>query len=234
MQMKTEGAKMVFKLSSGFGDTVGREKAHTGIDLPFEKGTELRSISNGVVERLVQNDTLGNGVIIKMPDGNFAIYGHLQAFAKDLKPGEKVSYGDNIGLVGETGHATGPHLHFGLQKPNGEFIDPTHLKDSLVAASGEKQGFGGWLMEKYNAFSGEVVEAETEFILKPIGSLLKNISVEVWEWFVINLPDIMGYTTMAAGAFVILSSMAGKGGFMKPLGWYCGALILAMCILSTQ
>ncbi len=226
---------MVFKLSSGFGDKEPfRDKPHTGIDLPFEAGTELRSISDGVVERLVNNDTLGNGVIIKLPDGNYAIYGHLKAIAKDLKPGDKVSYGDNIGLVGETGHATGPHLHFGLQNPSGEFLDPTHLKDALVATAGDKQGLGGWLLDKYNGISENVVEAETEFILKPIGALMKHISVEVWEWFVINLPDIMGYTTIAAGAFVILSSMVGRGNMMKTLGWYVGALILSLCILSTQ
>jgi hypothetical protein len=91
----------------------------------------------------------------------------------------------------------------------------------------------GGLIDKWNEFSDWVIGKEVEFILRPIGEVLKYIAIHTWHWFIVNLPDIMGYTTIAAGAFIILTSMIGKGGMLKTLGWYFAAFILSVCILGS-
>jgi murein DD-endopeptidase MepM/ murein hydrolase activator NlpD len=53
---------------------------------------------------------MGNLIEIKHSDGSISRYGHLSAYK--IKKGQKVSAGQLIGLVGSTGNATGPHLHF--------------------------------------------------------------------------------------------------------------------------
>lgn len=90
----------------------------------------------------------------------------------------------------------------------------------------------GTFMDKMNDFSDWVVHGEVELILKPIGHFLKECASIAWDLFVINLPDIMGYTTIAAGAFIIISSMLGKGSLMKTISWYTAFLILALTILG--
>lgn len=90
----------------------------------------------------------------------------------------------------------------------------------------------GTFLDKINNFSDWIVHGEIELILKPIGAFLKEVAIMLWDLFVMNLPDIMGYTTIAAGVFIILGSMLGKGSMMKTLSWYTAALILAITILG--
>lgn len=96
---------------------------------------------------------------------------------------------------------------------------------------GEKAKEGSF-MDKINDFSDWVIHGEIELILKPIGAFFKEVGIMLWDLFVMSLPDIMGYTTIAAGVFIILGSMLGKGSMMKTLSWYTAALILAVTILG--
>ncbi|ADY24854.1 hypothetical protein P4U05_20540 [Bacillus paranthracis] len=96
---------------------------------------------------------------------------------------------------------------------------------------GEKAKEGSF-MDTLNHFSDSIVHTEIEFILKPIGHFFKECGVLLWDGFVINLPDLMGYATLAAGAFIIISSMLGKGSMMKTISWYTTLLILALTILG--
>lgn len=96
---------------------------------------------------------------------------------------------------------------------------------------GKKAAEGTW-MDKVNDFSDWVVHGEVELILKPIGAFLKEVGITLWDWFLINLPDLMGYTTIAAGAFMIISSMLGGGSLMKTMSWYAAAFIVALTILG--
>ncbi|WP_212934967.1 hypothetical protein [Bacillus hominis] len=96
---------------------------------------------------------------------------------------------------------------------------------------GEKAKEGSF-MDALNSFSDSIVHTEVEFILKPIGYFFKECGALLWDWFIVNLPDLMGYTTIAAGAFIIISSMLGKGSLMKTVSWYSVLLILALTILG--
>lgn len=91
---------------------------------------------------------------------------------------------------------------------------------------------GSWL-DYINNGSEWLVDKQIELMLKPLGLLIQGLASSIWHWFIANLPDIMGYTTMVAAIFIVLSSMVGKGGFMKPLAWYSAALILSFVLLGT-
>ncbi|QFR56259.1 hypothetical protein PPK15_gp46 [Bacillus phage 000TH010] len=65
-----------------------------------------------------------------------------------------------------------------------------------------------------------------------VGSGVEGMFSNLWHWFLMNLPDIMGYSAILAGICIILGSMIGRGGMFKPLAYFAGALILALCILG--
>jgi hypothetical protein len=113
-----------FRITSRFGDLEPfRLKPHTGIDVSMPSGTPLQSAADGIVDRVVDygSENIGQGIIIRLKDGSQAIYGHMSEI--DVKVGQHVNAGDVIGLSGNTGYSTGPHLHFGMMK-GGEYIDP--------------------------------------------------------------------------------------------------------------
>lgn len=218
---------MKFRITSEFGimEEV-REGAHTGIDLAMNTGTELRSIQDGVIEKVLHlKDNVGNGVLIKFDDGTTGVYGHLSKI--NVAEGQHVEAGQLIGFSGNSGASTGPHLHFGLKDANGEFVDPTPVIEQVDAMAG-----GMSLMDKFNGFADKVIMQEYGILLKPLLGLLGELFTDLGRWFIVNLPDIMGYTTIGAGIFIVLGAMVGKGGIMKPLAYWFGALILAVCILG--
>ena len=127
---------MKFRLTSPYGElSLVHPKPHTGIDLAMPEGTPLRSVVNGVVEKIVDygNENIGKGVIIAFEDGKKAIYGHMSDVT--VKVGDKLNYGDLIGYSGNTGHSTGPHLHFGIKDGN-RFIDPSEYEKNLQEICG--------------------------------------------------------------------------------------------------
>ena len=84
---------------------------HTGIDYGCPEGTEILASDAGVVMfASFDNYGFGNTVIIQHNDGKATVYAHLKRICVVLK--EKLEQGDMIGISGQTGNATGPHLHF--------------------------------------------------------------------------------------------------------------------------
>lgn len=73
-----------------------------------------------------------------------------------------------------------------------------------------------------------IIDNERALLLKGA----KKISNGVWDYFLEVLPDLMGYGTLLAGGAIIIGSMIGKGGLMKPLGFFAGTLIVATVILG--
>lgn len=200
---------------------------HNGIDIAMPENTVLRSITDGYVERILHNNSIGNGLVIKDQEGNSYIYGHLNKIEVQ-GPGERIAKGQEIALSGSTGNSTGPHLHFAEKDPSGHFVDPTNLGPDVAAMSG---GSHNWLLDKYNHFADHVIEKENYMLLQPFLGMLKELCRELWTWFLANLPDLMGYGTILAGAIIIIGAMIGKGGLLKSLAIYAGGLILSICIL---
>ena len=97
---------------------VARRKHHKGIDLEAAYGTEVYAAGAGVVEfsqtRYRLNTGYGRVVIINHGHGYKTLYGHLSKVF--VKRGQRVNRWDLIGLAGNTGRATGPHLHYEVWK----------------------------------------------------------------------------------------------------------------------
>src|SRR4051812_15802840 len=111
--------------SSGFGPRSSPPGFHAGVDMAGPKGTEIVAAFAGNVRYAGPAQGYGNWIVIDSPgsSGSFAtLYGHMYDDGLFVKPGEQVTAGQRIGLVGSNGFSTGPHLHFGLY-PGGRLDD---------------------------------------------------------------------------------------------------------------
>jgi murein DD-endopeptidase MepM/ murein hydrolase activator NlpD len=109
-----------YVLTSPFGMRWG--KLHAGEDMAAPIGTPIHAISSGVIVFAGVEEGYGNKIEIRHWDGTCSWYGHLSKI--EVKVGQKVSPGEQIGLVGETGDATGPHLHLEIHPHGGGPVDP--------------------------------------------------------------------------------------------------------------
>ena len=118
-------------ISDGFGERVapcrGCSTFHKGTDFTPGAGTPIYAVADGVVEFSIVGDTgFGNNVQINhdVNGKKFdSFYGHMQMNSSPLHAGDVVHVGDFVGLVGETGVATGAHLHLEIHL-NGVQVDP--------------------------------------------------------------------------------------------------------------
>ncbi|HEY4182369.1 MAG TPA: M23 family metallopeptidase [Kofleriaceae bacterium] len=126
------------------------QRAHMGIDYAAPVGTPVWAAASGIVESRGPAGGAGNLVMLKHDNGYETAYMHLSKFA-NIKVGEHVAAKTVIGYVGQTGLATGPHLHFGVKK-NGVYIDPS----KLTPIPGK--GLGGSDLIAYKAEVGKLSE----------------------------------------------------------------------------
>lgn len=96
---------------------------HDGVDLVAPVGTPIYAAADGVVIGAAPNGGYGNWIRIDHAGKLSTIYGHLSEFAPGISAGVRVSRGELIGLVGNTGRSTGAHLHFEILS-NGKAVDP--------------------------------------------------------------------------------------------------------------
>ena len=99
---------------------------HSGVDLRADEGTPVRSIQKGKVVLIADHFFSGRSVVVDHGGAIQSMYFHLEKTL--VKEGEEVKKGQVIGLVGSTGRATGPHLHFGM-RVNGARVDPMQFVD---------------------------------------------------------------------------------------------------------
>lgn len=94
---------------------------HAGIDFPGDTGTPIMATAAGKVDQAGRGGPLGNYVAIDHGHGYRSVYGHLSRIL--VKAGDTVVKGQIVGLLGNTGRSSGPHLHYALQY-RGQTIDP--------------------------------------------------------------------------------------------------------------
>ncbi|MFS7875117.1 M23 family metallopeptidase [Streptomyces asiaticus] len=102
---------------------------HSGQDFVVPTGTPVRAAHGGVVVKAGPNGggdgpAYGNAIVIKHDNATYSQYAHLSRI--DVRIGQSVSTGQQIGLSGSTGNSTGPHLHFEIRTtPNyGSAVEP--------------------------------------------------------------------------------------------------------------
>ena len=99
------------KVNDIFGYRPRRKRMHYGLDIKVERGDTIRAAFDGKVRYVsYQKRGYGHYVVIRHPNGLETLYAHLTS--KLVKENEVVRAGDPIGLGGNTGRSTGPHLHF--------------------------------------------------------------------------------------------------------------------------
>ncbi|OYX31371.1 MAG: peptidase M24 [Caulobacterales bacterium 32-69-10] len=134
------------RVSSGFGmrrhPILGYTRIHPGIDFAAPRGTPVYAAGDGVVLSAGRGGGYGNLLKIKHQSGWQTQYGHLSAFAKGLRAGQKVRQGQVVAYVGSTGLSTGPHLHYEVLK-GGTKINPkgASIPQGVILAGRELTAF---------------------------------------------------------------------------------------------
>jgi murein DD-endopeptidase MepM/ murein hydrolase activator NlpD len=114
-------------------------RAHRGTDYAAPTGTEVKATADGRVTFVGRKGSFGKLVVIQHGDRFETKYAHLNAYAKGIKVGARVSQQDVIGYVGSTGGATGPHLHYeflmdGVHRNSRTIHDQLPLAESIASA----------------------------------------------------------------------------------------------------
>ena len=161
------------KFRSGFGarrhPILGYVRMHTGVDWAAPIGTPIIAAGNGVIEKAGWAGGYGKQIIIRHANGYETSYNHQSAFAKGMEPGVHVRQGQTIGFLGQTGLATGPHLHYELIV-NGTKVDPMRVRlpvgkvlkgDDLVAFKRERERIDD-LLKQEDSDSLKVASAKIE------------------------------------------------------------------------
>jgi murein DD-endopeptidase MepM/ murein hydrolase activator NlpD len=102
---------------------LGIERSHLATDYGAPSGSPVVAVANGTITFAGLDGGYGNLVRIKHSGGLSSGYAHLSKIAPGVRAGHPIKQGELVGLVGQTGLATGPHLHFEMAK-NGQPINP--------------------------------------------------------------------------------------------------------------
>ncbi|MBN1008530.1 OapA family protein [Amphritea pacifica] len=121
---------------------LGLTRAHKGTDYAARTGTPIKAAGDGKIIWRGKKGGYGNCVIVQHGGNITTLYGHMNSFRKGQKTGSRVSQGDVIGYVGQTGLASGPHLHYEF-RVNGVHKNPQTVKLPHAApiAKAERQKF---------------------------------------------------------------------------------------------
>ncbi len=119
------------RITSGYGMRVnpilGFSMMHKGVDFGVPTGTPILAAGSGAIEKAGENGAYGLYVRIRHDKIHGTAYAHMSGLAKGIRVGAKVKQGQVIGYVGESGRATGPHLHYEVLV-NDQQVNPMSVK----------------------------------------------------------------------------------------------------------
>lgn len=134
------------RVSSNYGYRThpisGYRKMHQGMDFAASTGTPIVAPSDGVIVEARRWGGYGNWIRVRHANGLETGYGHLSRFAAGARAGQRVTQGQVIGYVGNTGNSTGPHLHYEMWR-NGQRINPASVRtqEGTILAGTELAAF---------------------------------------------------------------------------------------------
>lgn len=179
-------------LTSTFGyrrhPILNRIRQHKGVDYAAPTGTPIMASGDAVIKTMQRQRGYGNVVILSHDDHYETLYAHMSGFAEGLKVGQRVRQGTVIGYVGQSGLATGPHLHYEFHI-DGVHHDPLTVKlpNSMPLPKEERTAFKKQTqpyMAQLADESPEVaqqekpnIEANKSVVIPPISVLQKEAQV---------------------------------------------------------
>lgn len=116
-----EGAGISNSFGSRTHPVTGEVTFHLGIDFAAEEGTPIAAVADGKVIKTGNDMVCGNYIVLLHENGDATYYAHCSDIT--ALEGESVKRGEQIATVGNTGNATGPHVHFAVSR-NGDYIEP--------------------------------------------------------------------------------------------------------------
>jgi peptidoglycan hydrolase-like protein with peptidoglycan-binding domain len=121
----------------GFTDTWhaprSGDRLHEGVDIIGAKGLAIYATNDGVISKVSTGGRLGgNAIYVKIPNGTYFYYAHLDSFAPGIAAGVPVKAGQIIGYNGSTG-STSPHLHFEVHPFGGPAVNPYQFVKAVDA-----------------------------------------------------------------------------------------------------
>lgn len=173
----------------------GGRRSHEGVDVAAPRGTPVVAAANGYISSVGINSLGGNVIFQEVENGGLTLYyAHLDS--QLVASGQRVTIGDTIGIVGNTGNAitTGPHLHFGIYQSFRSAIDP------LPFLSVPKKDNSTWALLGKKAGSWERVMGKTtdikrgpDLLRDTVAQLTRNTVLRVvgktGKWYKVWLPD---------------------------------------------
>lgn len=138
------------RVSSGFAMRMHpiqhQWKAHLGVDYAAMTGTPVRTVGDGVIEFAGVQNGFGKIVVVRHNTSEETVYAHLSRI--DVRAGQPVQQGQFIGAVGQTGWATGPHLHFEFR------VNGVHQNPMLMAKRNDTPVLSAQLRPDFDRVAG--------------------------------------------------------------------------------
>jgi murein DD-endopeptidase MepM/ murein hydrolase activator NlpD len=161
------------RLTSDFGWR--RWRYHYGVDMRLMVGDSMKSAFDGMIRIAKRSRTFGNYIIVRHNNGLETIYGHLSKIMVSVN--QRVKAGDVIGLGGNTGRSTGPHLHFEVRYL-GSNINP---HDIIDFENGRIKCDSVALCQKHFAYLSEIHKARYHVVRRgdTLGKIAHRYGVSV-------------------------------------------------------
>ena len=134
-------------------------RAHNGVDYAAKRGTPIRSTGEGVIQSVGWKSGYGRTIVIRHGGEITTLYAHLEKYHPSISKGIKISQGQTIGFVGDSGLATAPHLHYEFRIGE-KRTDP--LKVDLPSASPLAQS----KMNQFQASKNNYIEIADQLLSK--------------------------------------------------------------------
>ena len=206
----------VFKNKGNVITQAFKKGVHNGIDLvgtgytldyitAHSEGTVV-SVRNNYKTNDKTGCSYGNYVKIKHNNGYYTLYAHMKYNSIIVKVGQKVSKGQIIGYMGNTGHSFGAHLHFEVRDKNDNFINPTYSNESKKGGGGG----GGVDCDVLTVRTGP----GTNYDWKKFNQLTSNAQAQI--------KGLVGYKAngLVRNCICDVSEVKGEWGKI-PSGWIC-------------